>query len=221
MSLGKTRIDEKGDRDRRRGRDRTRPGASHGVGSEPAGLRAQNQAQRKRNMGLLLPAERKTACGVASTTLTLGRWPALGLDAARTAAMAHAARVAQGFDPAGYVRRAKTAERAGLAIAIADYAADMRRRRLVKADVAASALRRGFAPIIGMNVSALDRRTIVELIEGVARAEKRLGTERVHCTAGRSSTIPAGGANLSRTAGAARPDAIQCTRGIQVAQVVA
>jgi integrase len=122
--------------------------------------------------------------GVASTTLTLGRWPALGLDAARTAAMAHAARVAQGFDPAGDVRRAKIAERAGLAIAIADYAADMRRRRLVKADVAASALRRGFAPIIGMNVSALDRRTIVELIEGVARAEKRRRDGTVYRTPG-------------------------------------
>jgi integrase len=94
------------------------------------------------------------------------------LEAARTAALTHAAKVAQGADPAAEIRQKRIAERAFVRTALDDFAIDLARRRIVKRDMAISALRRGFAPVLDLEISSLDLRKIVALVESIAATKR-------------------------------------------------
>jgi integrase len=80
--------------------------------------------------------------------------------------------------------RERTAERAIVRLAIDGYFVEMKRRRIVRAEAVATILRRGFEQVLNMEVSALDRRIVVGLIERIATTEKRRKNGTVYTTPG-------------------------------------
>ncbi|HEX7005689.1 MAG TPA: integrase arm-type DNA-binding domain-containing protein [Alphaproteobacteria bacterium] len=100
--------------------------------------------------------------------LRLGDVGAMSLKAARDAARVHAGAVAKGADPAAARREAKRQERARLKIALDQYEADLKRRKVVKRGEVLSILRREMlAPLGDVDLAALDRATLVRRIQAV------------------------------------------------------
>ncbi len=103
--------------------------------------------------------------------LTLGRWPAMGLAEARTAARAALGHVSEGGDPAAD-RKAEREARASGRDTVRALFEDYRRRKLklLKAgDQPARMIERLMLPTWGdRRVQAISRRDAIELIEGVA-----------------------------------------------------
>jgi integrase len=101
--------------------------------------------------------------------LTLGEVAALGLAEARTAAGVHLGAVARGEDPAERKREVRRRERAIVSAALDRYGQEIESRKLAKADQIMSTLRRGLAADLRRDLAELDRATLVERIEAVAR----------------------------------------------------
>ncbi|MGC1561567.1 MAG: integrase arm-type DNA-binding domain-containing protein, partial [Bradyrhizobium sp.] len=102
--------------------------------------------------------------------LTLGRWPTLALEAARTAARAKAGLVALGGDPAVEQRAERNRERRALAKALDEFENTIRRRHLVNARTILSTLKRGLAPFMRQEIDNLSRKDFVEQIEQLENA---------------------------------------------------
>ncbi len=101
--------------------------------------------------------------------LTLGEVAALGLAEARTAAGVHLGAVARGEDPAERKREVRRRERAIVSAALDRYGQEIEGRKLAKAGQIMSTLRRGLAADLRRDLAELDRATLVERIEAVAR----------------------------------------------------
>ncbi len=110
--------------------------------------------------------------GKAASMLTLGRWPAVGLQDARAAARIQAGRIAKGEDPIEELRQQRLRPRRILERALDDFETTLKRRRLVNAAVTMSALRRGLKPFMKREVEALSRAVIVAEIEKLEAAGK-------------------------------------------------
>ena len=111
--------------------------------------------------------------GAAMQTLTLGTWPALGVEAARALAVAHAGKIALGGNPGEEIKQARLRSRSVVSTALDDYAASLTQRHIVKRDQVMASLRRGFAPQIKSELGSLDLRTLVGLIDKVATTRHR------------------------------------------------
>lgn len=107
-------------------------------------------------------------------TVTLGAWPGLTLDAARTAAQAHTGRIALGADPAADIREERTRERRVLSAALEGYEAFRKRERFVNTPTILSTLRRGLAPLLSRQVDGITQAELVERID-VLKAEGKPG----------------------------------------------
>ena len=103
-------------------------------------------------------------------SVKLGSWPTLTIDAARTAARAHAGQIARGADPA-QVRtdqRRKAAATLGVLLA-ADgaYERNLQARGIVKIKMTMSSLRRGLARYMDVDIAKLSRRDLVEALDAL------------------------------------------------------
>jgi integrase len=107
-----------------------------------------------------------------SRKVTLGSWPSVSLDAARTAARALAGEVALKKDPARDLREERNRERKVLARALDQYESTIRRRHLVNTKTIMSTLRRGLAPFTTREIGALTRADLVGLIDALESAGK-------------------------------------------------
>jgi integrase len=105
-----------------------------------------------------------------SRTITIGTWPRVTLDAARTKATALAGEVAQWRDPAADLRVARTREKRVVSAAIEGYGASIRRRKLVAAEAVESGLKRELAPIAAREIDKLVRSDFVAIIEALENA---------------------------------------------------
>jgi integrase len=104
--------------------------------------------------------------------ITLGQWPGVTLDAARTAARAKAGEVALGADPAADLRVERSRERRIVSAALDDYEHSLQRRKIVNAKTVMSTLRRGLAPFAAREIGALTRKDLIEQIEALENAGK-------------------------------------------------
>ena len=107
-----------------------------------------------------------------SRKLTLGQWPGVTLDAARTAARAKAGEVALGADPAADLRGERSRERRIVSAALDEFERVLIRRKIVRAKSAMSALRRGLAPLMNREIDALTRKDFINRIEALENAGK-------------------------------------------------
>jgi integrase len=105
-----------------------------------------------------------------SRKVTLGSWPTLTIDAARTAAQAMAGAVALKQDPAADLRNERNRERRVLSKALDEYERAITRRKLVNVATIMSTLRRGLAPLMGREINALTRTDLVGRIEALEDA---------------------------------------------------
>lgn len=105
-------------------------------------------------------------------TLTLGAWPAVSLDAARTAARINHGKIAMGEDPAVALQAARNRDRKLLPAVLDQYESDMTRRGVVNVKMTMSALRRGLAPLFKQEVDTITRAQIVEQIDALEAGEK-------------------------------------------------
>lgn len=105
-----------------------------------------------------------------SRKVTLGSWPTLTLDAARTAAQALAGAVALKQDPATELRDERNRERKILSRTLDDYENAIRRRHLVNVATIMSTLRRGLAPLANREINTLTRSDLIERIEALEDA---------------------------------------------------
>jgi integrase len=110
--------------------------------------------------------------GEPARKVTLGSWPTLTIDAARTAAQAMAGEIALNKDPARDLRAERTRNRQIVSAALDSYERALERRKIVNAKTVMSTLRRGFAPFMNREVDALTRANIVGLIEELENAGK-------------------------------------------------
>jgi integrase len=104
--------------------------------------------------------------------VTIGQWPSVTLDAARTAAQAMAGAVALKQDPARDLRDERNRERRNVSKALDDYERALERRKIVNAKTVMSTLRRGLAPFLNREVDTLTRADLVGLIDGLESAGK-------------------------------------------------
>ena len=102
----------------------------------------------------------------------------MGLEAARTLALSHAAKIALGGDPGEDLRREKLRPRSTVGPALDDYELALARRHIVNRHMVMSCLRRGFASVMGSEIDSLGLRDIVGLVERVAtiRHKRKDGT---------------------------------------------
>ena len=117
---------------------------------------------RKRGAGRKEPSRR----------VTLGSWPALGLDPARAAAKALAGEIAQKKDPASELREERNRERKVVSKSLDDYQNTIHRRKIVNTKPIMSTLRRGLAPLAAREIDTLTRADLVGLIDALESAEK-------------------------------------------------
>ena len=110
--------------------------------------------------------------GGPARKLTLGQWPGVTLDAARTAARAKAGEVALGSDPAAVLRAKRSRERSTVSAALDEFERVLIRRKIVRAKSAMSALRRGLAPLMNREIDALTRKDFINQIEALENAGK-------------------------------------------------
>jgi integrase len=113
-------------------------------------------------------------------TLTLGSWPAVTLDAARTAARMHLGAIAQGKDPAVDIQAERNRERNLLPAALTAYEQDLDRRRIVNVKTQMSTLRRGLASLAGREVHTIKLVDIVKLIDALRTAGQKGDDLRKH-----------------------------------------
>jgi hypothetical protein len=92
-----------------------------------------------------------------SRTLTLGKYPALSVDAARELAKAAIGQVATGADPAASRAEAKRRRNSTLSAVLDRYEASQKQRKAVKVATALSALRRGLSVFSARDVAELTR----------------------------------------------------------------
>jgi integrase len=107
-----------------------------------------------------------------SRTITLGTWPSVALNAARTAATTKAGEVANNKDPALELREARNRTKKTVAAAVEGYAASIQRRKLVDAPNIESSLRRNLAPLWSKEIDKLKRPDFVALVEALETAGK-------------------------------------------------
>jgi integrase len=105
-----------------------------------------------------------------SRKVTLGSWPTLAIDAARTAAQAMAGAVALKQDPAMELREERNRERRVLSKALDEYERAITRRKLVNVPTIMSTLRRGLSPLTAREIDALTRADLVGRIEALEDA---------------------------------------------------
>lgn len=110
--------------------------------------------------------------GTASSTLTLGSWPSVGINDARIAAKIHAGKIAQGVDPAAELRKQRLQPRRVLSHALDEFEKSLKRRRIVNVKTVMSALRRGLSPWLAREVETLTRAMIVQQVEALETAGK-------------------------------------------------
>jgi integrase len=110
--------------------------------------------------------------GEPARKATLGAWPALTIDAARTAAQAMAGEVALKRDPARDLRTERSRKRQIVSAALDGYERALERRRIVNTKTVMSTLRRGLAPFMSREVDTLTRANLVGLIDGLENAGK-------------------------------------------------
>ena len=109
---------------------------------------------------------------VAARTLTLGSWPTVTLDAARTAAQGYAGRVALGQDPAVQLRQNRDQEQRLVSSCITEFEGHMRRRRLVNAKTITSTLTRGLRPLAARSINEITRADVMRLVGKLENAGK-------------------------------------------------
>jgi len=109
---------------------------------------------------------------VSMRTLTIGKWPAVTVDAARDVARKHAGAVALGGDPSVEARAEKLRLRNRLDAALDEYEQHLVDRRLQGPKQIMSALRRGLAHLASAEVDALTRVQLVDAIERLERSDK-------------------------------------------------
>jgi integrase len=107
-----------------------------------------------------------------SRKVTLGSWPTLTIDAARTAAQAMAGEIALKKDPATDLRDERNRERRNVSRALDDYERTLERRRIVNTKTVMSTLRRGLAPFAAREIGALTRKDLIGQIEALENAGK-------------------------------------------------
>ena len=100
-------------------------------------------------------------------TVTIGNYPDVDLATARAKAKTLVAGVVSGADPATDRRVEKLREKRLLATVIDEYVADLRSRRIVKADQIKSALTRGLDGLKGHEVDALTRADFIEAVRAL------------------------------------------------------
>jgi integrase len=105
--------------------------------------------------------------GVPSRKITLGSWPGVALEAARAAARVKAGEVATGADPVVRIRAVKAREKNRLGKVLDGYEANLRQRKIVNAATIMSTLRRGLAPLLNREISEIERRDFVALVDGL------------------------------------------------------
>jgi integrase len=110
--------------------------------------------------------------GEPARKVTLGSWPTLTIDAARTAAQAMAGEIALNKDPARDLRAERSRNRQIVSAALDSYERALERRKIVNAKTVMSTLRRGLAPFMNREVAALTRANLVDLIDGLENAGK-------------------------------------------------
>ena len=111
--------------------------------------------------------------GTAARVMTLGTWPTLSVDAARTLAIELAGKVAGGSDPAKELKQQKARERSVVGQALDDYQKSLEQRRIVNTRLVMAALRQGFAPVLGNDLDTLGLRDVVGLIDRIANRKHR------------------------------------------------
>jgi integrase len=105
-----------------------------------------------------------------SRKVTLGSWPSVTLDAARSAAQALAGEIALKKDPAADLRDERNRERRLVSKALDEYERAITRRKLVNVVTIMSTLRRGLAPFAAREINALTRKDLIERIEALEDA---------------------------------------------------
>lgn len=95
--------------------------------------------------------------GEPSRKVTIGSWPSLSVDGARSAARMKTGEVASGADPATERRVERTREKSELRLVLEGYDASLRRRHIVNRSTILSTLRRGLAPLMTREISTLER----------------------------------------------------------------
>jgi integrase len=117
---------------------------------------------RKRGGGRKEPARR----------VTLGSWPALTLEAVRTAARAMVGEIALKKDPATELRVERNREQRRVSKALDDYERSLQRRKIVNIQAVMSTLRRGLAPFATREIGALTRKNLIDQVEALEYAGK-------------------------------------------------
>jgi integrase len=110
--------------------------------------------------------------GEPARKVTLGSWPTLTIDAARTAAQAMAGEIALRQDPAKDLRAERSRKRQIVPAALDGYERALERRKIVNAKTVMSTLRRGLSPFMSREVDTLTRVNLVGLIDALESAGK-------------------------------------------------
>lgn len=152
--------------------------------------------------------------GGASRTLTLGRWPELGVEAARKAARAKIGEIAHGKDPAVSLREGRHTSRSTLGATLNAYEASLKRRRAVNVQTVVSSLRRGLARLTNREVGALTRADYVAAIESLEGRGKSGAAEYLRKNARTFAewAVTQGRSNHNPLAGLRRPKATRAER---------
>jgi integrase len=112
-----------------------------------------------------------------SRTLTLGRWPDLSIEQARSVARARIGEVAHGKDPAAALRDARQLAQGQVTNALSGYEASLQRRKVVNIPTIMSCLRRGLARLARREVANLTRGDYVKAIEAIEAQGKKGAAE--------------------------------------------
>src|SRR5262249_19849378 len=129
---------------------------------------------------ILMPSDRKTfwymyrprggGRSVSSRMVRIGTYPATSVADARDAARDFAGQVSRGGNPAAERQAERTRDKATLRTLLAEdgpYQRELERRRIVNANTAMSALRRGLARLMSREVTALTRADLVAAITAI------------------------------------------------------
>lgn len=120
---------------------------------------------------------------MASQRVSLGKFPAVSLAAAREAARKFSGQVASGRDPAVERREAKRREKATLETALNSYERNLQSRQVVNKQAIMSTLRRGLASLMNRDIAELTRADFVEKIDAVFDSGRKGAAAdlRKHC----------------------------------------
>ena len=117
-------------------------------------------------------------------TITLGTWPTLDLDNARREALKLVGKVAGGGDPASELRLLRPKSKSRLAAALDAYEIELARRKVVARSEAMSILRRGFAPMLDLDIGAVDQPLLINRITSIATRQHRRKDGSAYTTPG-------------------------------------